>query len=843
MSLKKITAIAIGGAMVASTLASGVAAGATTGYVEKIGDIEGFVDKIVVDGKPNVEVVVGSNAAAMDVVSASDISAWIGSMCYSYEDVVVEDGTVNLKVESSTDTELTDDLNQYFDGSQFLIFTTPKRIYTEALGKDYILNGLVTHDANATMRIHKDVRNAILEDGYINIYRANNINIDNGELNGTIHVTNGTTEEIYWHLRNYYAAVQRSEFDGTIEYFNGTDIITANAIGEASNAIINGRIDPKDEIGNKINGTISNETTILWGIRGILDNGDTFEGWAGGYIVNGTIENNNISGNFNGIISLTINHSGYLDNITGTINGNIEGYVFGKSENSMSAYIYINNIKTKNITENRALDINGLLQLQFSGSKRIEEMPINKAIRIEDGTVGELYVTNTKLLEGRFDRAMFTGEIEYSDTDVRVQGVSKLDDLKLVENADPNGISDTEEPDAIEFLLASVMKEERDDFKIDKGDLVYGTLLFKDGKKDIDRDSLQNLYTGMEIPLLGELYRVVNVDDKKIYLGKELNSAIDVREGTSLPVKVNGKDYIIKVDKVLREINNNDRVKVHIKILKDGKVVGSVSGETPYEYIYNNEIGIIVYEDVYTDVPGYKGYVSLIITDVKEYELGKDLNEDNKGWKLCAITRDGYGLKVIREGKFYKVGGEGRTHYLRVIDENKIHRDVYGLALVNVESSESITADNIPKEISFPDDYAVLEFTNDGTKGKMFAKYKKEGSKEVSISLGEHKHDVLGVCLEVTKIKGVSRQPKPEKVTTPIAKLDKETSLETDKYLILVGGPVANELTRKLQEEGKVSIDNESSPILQVVDNRILVVAGGDRHRTREAALHLIANY
>ena len=177
------------------------------------------------------------------------------------------------------------------------------------------------------------------------------------------------------------------------------------------------------------------------------------------------------------------------------------------------------------------------------------------------------------------------------------------------------------------------------------------------------------------------------------------------------------------------------------------------------------------------------------------------------------------------------------------MDENGREREVYGLALVNVESGAYITADNIPKEISFPDNYAVLEFTNDGTKGRMFARYKKESSKEVSLSVGEHRHDVLGVCLEVTRIKGAIRQPKPEKVTTPIAKLDKETSLETDKYLILVGGPVANELTRQLQEEGKVNIDNESSPTLQVIDDRILVVAGGDRHRTREAALHLIENY
>ncbi|HIP15877.1 MAG TPA: S-layer protein, partial [Methanothermococcus okinawensis] len=90
MSLKKITAIAVGGAMVASALASGVVAA----NVVTIGDIKEFMKNVVVDGKPNVDIVVGSKAAAMDVVSAADIAAKIGSMCY--KDVNIEDGSADL---------------------------------------------------------------------------------------------------------------------------------------------------------------------------------------------------------------------------------------------------------------------------------------------------------------------------------------------------------------------------------------------------------------------------------------------------------------------------------------------------------------------------------------------------------------------------------------------------------------------------------------------------------------------------------------------------------------------------------------------------------------------------
>ncbi|NPA62993.1 MAG: S-layer protein, partial [Methanococci archaeon] len=77
MSLKKIGALAVGGAMVATALASGVAA-----EVTKIGfsDYKDLKADLVKDGQPNCYVVVGANApSTMDVVSAADIAAKIGS--------------------------------------------------------------------------------------------------------------------------------------------------------------------------------------------------------------------------------------------------------------------------------------------------------------------------------------------------------------------------------------------------------------------------------------------------------------------------------------------------------------------------------------------------------------------------------------------------------------------------------------------------------------------------------------------------------------------------------------------------------------------------------------------
>ena len=104
MSLKKIGAIAVGGAMVASALASGAMAATTSG------DVSAFMKDAVKDGQPNVNIVVGENAATSDVVSASDIAAKIGSMCYKTG--TVEDGSAEIKVSAdakSDDIDLWDD--------------------------------------------------------------------------------------------------------------------------------------------------------------------------------------------------------------------------------------------------------------------------------------------------------------------------------------------------------------------------------------------------------------------------------------------------------------------------------------------------------------------------------------------------------------------------------------------------------------------------------------------------------------------------------------------------------------------------------------------------------------
>jgi S-layer protein (TIGR01564 family) len=97
MSMKKIGAIAVGGAMVASALATGALA------AEKVGDVDAFAANAVTNGNVNVDIVVGSNAAAKDVVSAANIAAKVGSLMF--KEGSATDGNAKVTVSASSKSD------------------------------------------------------------------------------------------------------------------------------------------------------------------------------------------------------------------------------------------------------------------------------------------------------------------------------------------------------------------------------------------------------------------------------------------------------------------------------------------------------------------------------------------------------------------------------------------------------------------------------------------------------------------------------------------------------------------------------------------------------------------
>ncbi|NJE84659.1 S-layer protein [Thermococcus sp. CX2] len=91
MKVKKIAALALGAAMV----------GATVGFASAQPTVPNIPKDFFVnaDGTPNVKIVVGSNAAAMDVASAADIAVALGSLLYTTEQVEAQNAYVKVKQE------------------------------------------------------------------------------------------------------------------------------------------------------------------------------------------------------------------------------------------------------------------------------------------------------------------------------------------------------------------------------------------------------------------------------------------------------------------------------------------------------------------------------------------------------------------------------------------------------------------------------------------------------------------------------------------------------------------------------------------------------------------------
>ncbi|AHL21920.1 S-layer protein [Thermococcus nautili] len=97
MKVKKIAALAVGAAMI----------GATIGFASATTDVQKIPKSFFVksDGTPNVKIVVGSNAAAMDVASAADIAVALGSLLYTTKQVEAQNAYVKVKAEYPPETE------------------------------------------------------------------------------------------------------------------------------------------------------------------------------------------------------------------------------------------------------------------------------------------------------------------------------------------------------------------------------------------------------------------------------------------------------------------------------------------------------------------------------------------------------------------------------------------------------------------------------------------------------------------------------------------------------------------------------------------------------------------
>ncbi|AIJ05925.1 S-layer protein [Methanocaldococcus bathoardescens] len=384
-----------------------------------------------------------------------------------------------------------------------------------------------------------------------------------------------------------------------------------------------------------------------------------------------------------------------------------------------------------------------------------------------------------------------------------------------VEDIDPSDWYNSD-GDAGEIVAVAV-KNDSDSLTIDKKAAIYMTLAYTDGGETFaDHVALK---PGMRIPFLGQEQAVVKIDadDDVIYLGTSVYDGV-LKEGETYDV---GNGYEVKVKSVLKSTNQGE-YKVTIDILKDGKVVAeksdTVTSTQSMKVIYGDKVGVVVH-GAWMDVGENYGYAELLICkDVKELELGKKYVGD---WKVYAITNDTNDKIELKSS----------------IDSDT---PVFGIALrYDGDKLDDLDSGD---ELDILD-YVTFKFDDKDKTDKLYVYFSMDKSVDATLDIGQK---VSALNADVT-LKGIKADAvTPVALTAPIAKLDTEVSLDTaDKNLVLVGGPVANKLTKALVDAGKLTLDNDSPATIAVLPGEanghdVVVVAGGDREKTREAALELI---
>ncbi|ENN96105.1 S-layer protein [Methanocaldococcus villosus KIN24-T80] len=396
--------------------------------------------------------------------------------------------------------------------------------------------------------------------------------------------------------------------------------------------------------------------------------------------------------------------------------------------------------------------------------------------------------------------------------DTQVKNVKSLGDvatLMKIDDVDPSDWYNSDD-DAAEVVFVK-LENNSGSLTVDKKDAVYASIVYKDDLSTF-KDTT-TLKVGYRIPFLGEEYAVVKIDNDNdaIYIGKPVYDGV-LKEGETYDL---GNGYEVKVKAILTD---NTNYKADVQILKDGKVVAEKFDTTPLKIIYN-DIGVVV-NKAWQDIPGNYGFAEVLITNnVKELDLGKEYVKD---WKLYAVVNNSGTMEL--------------TDQLPPSSGN-----VVGIAL-RYEGDKLDDLDS-GDSIAFPNNYVEFKLDDKDKKNKLYVYYEMDESKDTTLNIGE-KTKVLNADIKLKGIKAEAQQVVP--VTAPIAKLDTEVSLDNaDRNLVLVGGPVANKLTKELVDEGKINLDNTSPATIAVIKGAanghdVVVVAGGDREKTREAAEELL---
>ncbi|WP_297464908.1 S-layer protein [Thermococcus sp.] len=319
--------------------------------------------------------------------------------------------------------------------------------------------------------------------------------------------------------------------------------------------------------------------------------------------------------------------------------------------------------------------------------------------------------------------------------------------------------------------------------------------------------------------VFGETYYVLDVGNNSFVAGLDKGTEwYQVGE----PQAIEGTDWVITV----LDISIVDqRALVTVKNAVTGKESDQVILEkgNPVD-VFGDGAVILTLEDTFVGIDGHLIASISAQVNVKTYKSGHTITYDGKKWKMIIHT-DGNYIKNITltnldklEGNPVDVFGKYDLKYkfdMKSLNEKKVNYDINGDG--NITDTDFVVA------------YAYLCLKE--KQGKLIEKELKVGDK-----IPDTDFVVEEIHATVTKI-----EPKP--VSEPITVMDFEVNMEDPgANLILVGGPVANKITKWLVDQNISKVDWYNSPgeIEYIPDALggydVVIVAGATRNETRAAA-------
>ena len=330
---------------------------------------------------------------------------------------------------------------------------------------------------------------------------------------------------------------------------------------------------------------------------------------------------------------------------------------------------------------------------------------------------------------------------------------------------------------------------------------------------------------GDTFTVFGQTFYVLDVNESKFTAGLDKGEAW---YQVGQPQAIEGTDWIITV--------------LDISIIDQRALVvvkNAVTNEESDQIILEEGTDVDVFGDgrvvlkLLDTFVGIDGHLIASIAarvDVKTWESGNTITYDGKEWEMTINTEGNYIKNITLTNKDTLEGNPvdifGTYNLFYKFEMKKLNEQW----LVDQGYSETNADINDNDEIEDKDFIVAYAY--------ICLKEKEGVVKEVKLAVGD---DVLDTDYYVEGIYGSVTMLKP--VTQPITVMDFEVDMEDPgANLILIGGPVANSLTKYLVEQNISQVDWYNSPgdieyLQDVFGNYdVVIVAGATRAETKVAA-------